>query len=305
MLGGVLGARLFYVVQKWDEFDQQGLVNRLIAIVKLTEGGLVIYGGVFGGLAACSWFCMRHKLPLWSVADLVAPGFLAGYAFGRFGCLLHGCCFGGICTADLPTISFPQGSGAYQSQLASGKLLGLEVASRKLPARIETVVPGSLAERSGIEAGDQLQRLTIHLVEPSKDRPPTAPDQMVADLMVDKPGASEPERVTLLPEMLPERSLPVHPSQIYATINAVLLCGLIWLLQPLTKRDGVAFLTALLLYAVSRFLLEGIRSDEAGQLGTGLTISQLVALGTGLVTLVGIGILSLLPPKRVWSWGAV
>ena len=39
----------------------------------------------------------------------------------------------------------------------------------------------------------------------------------------------------------------------------------------------------LILYPIGRFLMEVVRQDEAGQLGTGLTISQLVSLGMLLV----------------------
>ncbi len=123
-MGGVLGARIFYVVQKWDEFAILGFAERLVAIVKLTEGGLVIYGGVFGGIAAGCIFCLVHRQPIRAFGDLIAPAFLIGYSFGRIGCLLNGCCFGGVCTEALPTIQFPQGSGPYLAQLESGKLLG-------------------------------------------------------------------------------------------------------------------------------------------------------------------------------------
>jgi len=107
MLGGVLGARIFYVLQKWDEFSDKALGDRLLAIVKLTEGGLVIYGGMIGGIIAAIVFCYRHRQPIRAMGDLVAPAFLIGLAFGRIGCLMNGCCFGGICTENLPTIQFP------------------------------------------------------------------------------------------------------------------------------------------------------------------------------------------------------
>jgi phosphatidylglycerol:prolipoprotein diacylglycerol transferase len=43
-----------------------------------------------------------------------------------------------------------------------------------------------------------------------------------------------------------------------------------------------------MIYATTRFLIEFLRGDEPGQLGTGLTISQLISLGmflTGLVVI--------------------
>lgn len=147
MVGGVIGARIFFVVQYWDAFAELPLRPRLIAIVKLTEGGLVIYGGMVGGVIAGAFFCRRFDQPMLAFADLITPGFLIGLAFGRIGCLLNGCCFGGICTTDLPAIQFPQGSPPYVAQLEDGSLLGLEVNSAEGAQRITRVEPGSLGEQ--------------------------------------------------------------------------------------------------------------------------------------------------------------
>lgn len=299
MLGGVLGARLFYVTQKWEEFRLQPA-----SIVMLTEGGLVIYGGVIGGLVAGAIYCYRHQLNVAATADLVAPGFLIGYALGRLGCLLHGCCFGGICAINLPAIEFPHGSGPYQAQAASGALLGLELKQNHLPTRVTSVKPESPADVRGIAVGDLIEAIELHQMRAEKGSNPTASERLVVDIQVSRisDGLSRSERITLFPENLPERSLPVHPSQIYAAINGLLLCLLIWLLQPLPHRDGIAFLTAILLYAISRFLLEGIRSDEAGQLGTEFTIAQLISFASGTVAVIGLVTLMIRPAKRAWDW---
>lgn len=304
MVGGVLGARLFYVAQKWEEFDDGGLVQRLVSIAKLTEGGLVIYGGVIGGLIAGAVYCYRHRLHVPSTADLVAPAFLIGYSLGRIGCLLHGCCFGGVCTVDLPTIEFPHGSGPYQAQIVSGELLGMQLEGNALPFKVAVVVPGSPAATKGIQVGDRVMGIYLHAVQPDQESDPTAPDPLVVDIELSgsQREGSRIQRVTLFPDDLPASSLPVHPSQVYAAINGLLLCLLVWFLQPLPQRDGMVFLIAMALYALSRFLLEGVRSDEAGQLGTPLTISQLISLGGASLSIIGIVILKRLPPKRVWDW---
>lgn len=295
MLGGIVGARLFYVVQKWDDFAGLGGWQRLIDIVKLTEGGLVIYGGVVGGLIAGGTFCWRHRLPLAATADLIAPGFLIGLSFGRIGCLLHGCCFGGVCTAELPTIQFPAGSIPYTAQLSSGQLLGIELRDAfQPPGTIAEVRPGSLAEQAQIAPGEQLKHIARS--EDGELTSPFAPPQIYVEVQTSE------KRIGFEPEDLPAWSLPVHPSQIYASINALLLCLLVWHIQPLPNRDGVAFWFAILLYAISRFLLEMIRSDEAGQLGTRFTISQLVAMGSGLIAFAAILIRFQLPPRREWDW---
>ncbi len=296
MLGGIVGARLFYVTQKWSEFDQATLLEKLVGVLKLTEGGLVIYGGVLGGLVAATAFCMRHNMKFLATADLIAPGFLLGLALGRIGCLLHGCCFGGICTANLPTIQFPEGSGPYNAQLASGQLLGVSLKGKySPPGEISAVRSGSLAAEAQFRPGQQMSELQLGS---SGEAPisPASPQPLRVDAMVDG------QRATFMPSELPDWSLPVHPSQIYACVNALLLCLLVWHVQPLPRRDGVAFSIAILLYALSRFLLEGIRSDEGGQLGTPFTIAQLVAIGSGLAAMIALLGIYKLPPGRSWEW---
>jgi phosphatidylglycerol:prolipoprotein diacylglycerol transferase len=299
MLGGVLGARIFYVIQKWDEFSDKALGDRLFAIVKLTEGGLVIYGGMIGGILAAIVFCYKHRQPIRAMGDLVAPAFLIGLAFGRIGCLMNGCCYGGICTENLPTIQFPQGSGPYMVQLDSGKLLGIELATRQSnsdEATIANVVPGSLAAEAGVQPGSKLKKIEVFNAPFDPNSDPAAPPKVVADVRLDS------SVIGFSSTQLPAYSLPVHPSQIYAAINAALLCWLIWCIQPLPRRDGMAFLIAILLSASSRFLEEGIRSDEGGQLGTSLSIAQWISLIAAVTAVVLLLLLRKTTPYRAWNW---
>ena len=299
MLGGVAGARIFYVVQKWDEFADKALGDRLLAIVKLTEGGLVIYGGMIGGIVAAIVLCYRHRQPIRAIGDLVAPAFLIGLAFGRIGCLMNGCCFGGICTENLPTIQFPQGSGPYLVQLESGKLLGIELAARQSNSNEMTIArvgPGSLAAEAGIQPGNKVEKIQEFFAPFDPTADPAAAPKVTADVYLDTGILS------FSSSQLPASSLPVHPSQIYAAINAALLCWLIWCIQPLPSHDGMAFLIAILLAAGSRFLEEGIRSDESGQLGTSLSIAQWISLIAMVSAVVLIMLLRKTTPFRAWNW---
>ena len=293
MLGGVVGARLFFVIQKWDDTKDLDLSVRLVEALKLTEGGLVIYGGVIGGLVAGIWYCRRYGLNLLATADLIAPGYLIGQSLGRLGCLLHGCCFGGVCYSELPTIQFPNGSPPYASQILTGEILGLDV---EKGGRTNQVQPGSLAEEIGVSDGDQVRAIRPLQIMPEKDRDPAATAPFAVELKTNQVNW------TFSPDELPAWSLPVHPAQIYSAINAMLLCWLVFLLQPMVKRDGMAFLSAVSLYAFSRFLLEGVRSDESGQFGTTLTISQWISILGGLAAGIGLIVLSRLPKHRVWHW---
>ena len=70
------------------------------------HGGLVFYGGLIGATLAGVGYVLWKKLPLWKMADILAPSIALGYAFGRIGCLLNGCCYGRECDFDW-AIRFP------------------------------------------------------------------------------------------------------------------------------------------------------------------------------------------------------
>jgi phosphatidylglycerol:prolipoprotein diacylglycerol transferase len=102
LVGGLLGARLLYVVTFWKE-EFAGQPNWQIFMIRT---GLVFYGGLIGATLACLLFLWRRKLPAWKVGDTLAPSIALGHVFGRLGCFFTGCCHGAAC--DLPwAIRFP------------------------------------------------------------------------------------------------------------------------------------------------------------------------------------------------------
>ena len=105
ILGAIFGARTLYVVSYWREHFAD---KPLWEIFMVQRGGLVFYGGLIGSSLACILYARARKLPLWKLADILAPSVALGHAFGRLGCLMNGCCFGRVC--DLPwAIQFPEG----------------------------------------------------------------------------------------------------------------------------------------------------------------------------------------------------
>jgi len=80
----------------------------------------------------------------------------------------------------------------------------------------------------------------------------------------------------------------LHPTQIYSAIDGFLIAALTSAFFPYRRSNGEVFAIGLMTYATTRFLIEFLRGDEPGQLGTGLTISQIISLGmflTGLVVI--------------------
>ncbi len=57
-------------------------------------GGMVFYGGLFGGIIGGLLYIRSLKLDKWAHIDLFAPAIPAMHAFGRIGCFLSGCCYG-------------------------------------------------------------------------------------------------------------------------------------------------------------------------------------------------------------------
>jgi len=111
-LWGLVGARLFYVLEYHDQFFGPGipLGESLARVVNIAAGGLVVFGSLPTAAVAAWRFAARRGLSLARLADCVAPGLLVGLAIGRVGCFLNGCCFGGPCT--LPwAVRFPAGTG--------------------------------------------------------------------------------------------------------------------------------------------------------------------------------------------------
>ena len=162
MTCGIIGARLFYVIQKRDEFfDGAPLQDVILSMVNMTKGGLVVYGSLIGGSIAAFVFLKINKLPILKIADLMAPGMVLGLAIGRLGCLMNGCCFGGVCDAPLPSVSFPPGSAPYMQQLSQGDLIGIKTSAITDPAsdfdlKVDSVLEGSIAAELGLEDGDEI-----------------------------------------------------------------------------------------------------------------------------------------------------
>lgn len=281
-VAGIVGGRVFYVIEYWEPLYAPLPPHKaFIEALKYAKGGLVVYGALFGATLAFLWFVRRHRLPTLAMADLVAPSLVVGLAFGRIGCLLNGCCFGGV--ADVPwAVTFPREgslgfSPPYSAQVAGGEFYGMHLAEKEGQAKVLKILPDSAAATAGIEVGDVVERLA---------GAKATNEQVVAEVLstVLAKERSLPVKIEGKPEVvlparaLPPRSLGVHPTQLYSAINAGLLAWLLWSYYPFRRRDGEVFALLITIYPVARFLLERIRIDESSFMGTGLSISQNVSL---------------------------
>lgn len=147
LIGGVIGARLWYLAQYHDDvFAAKQGWDVIVAVFNLTQGGMVVYGGMLLGTVAFFAYCfrVRHKVGTLNMADIVMPSVFIGMGFGRIGCLLNGCCYGGPC--ELPWgIRFPAGSVTWQALVHRGFLEETAAATFALhPTQIYSSINGFL-----------------------------------------------------------------------------------------------------------------------------------------------------------------
>ena len=84
---GLVGARLYHVFSS-PANGSGGLdyyIENTVAIVRVWDGGLGIYGAVLGGTVGLLIYTRRHKLSTWRWLDIAAPGLALAQAVGRWG----------------------------------------------------------------------------------------------------------------------------------------------------------------------------------------------------------------------------
>ncbi len=122
-IGGILGAKFYYLIENIPTGQAADNINGLINIIagiftlngeRIAFGiqnfgaGLVFLGGLVGGMAAVSWYIYRKNLNWFKIADLAAPFLVLGHGIGRIGCFLVGDDYG--IPTNLPwAIAFPNG----------------------------------------------------------------------------------------------------------------------------------------------------------------------------------------------------
>jgi phosphatidylglycerol:prolipoprotein diacylglycerol transferase len=137
LLGGLVGAHLYYVIENWNEI--RGDLGESL----FSGAGLVWYGGVIGGTVAALLVVRARKHPLGSVADAFGPALAITYVLGRVGCQLAGDGDYGS-PSDLPwAMSYPNGvvpttvrvhpTPVYESLAMLAVFFGLRRLERRSP----------------------------------------------------------------------------------------------------------------------------------------------------------------------------
>lgn len=137
-IGGVIGARIVYVLQNWQHEFAHAPLNMFM----IWRGGLVFYGGFIVASAALLTYAYLKKERLASLADFCAVFVPLGHLFGRIGCFFFGCCYGKMVPDAWYAVAFPKGSPPWIHQVEMRHIL--PYASQSLP-----VCPTQLVEAAG------------------------------------------------------------------------------------------------------------------------------------------------------------
>ena len=276
-IGGILGARLFYVIQYRDQFIGGSIFETISRMLRFTEGGLVVYGSIIGGTLAVLSFLYRHRLSPLKFGDVIVPCIFLGIFFGRMGCLMNGCCYGGRCEPSPIAVQFPPQSKVYADQVQSGELLGFQF--DETTRKITSVTSNSIAEKKGMEVGQRLREIVVDFSDvvtlQNKEAIQNIPyEDLVGGVAIDLGN----HRVRVASSEMPLRALPVAAVQIISSLTSLALCLGLCFLSRFQLRTGMVLFIGFAAYAILRFILEMIRVDEQGQFGTSFSISQWVSI---------------------------
>lgn len=300
LIGGIVGARLFFFI--FEEPPQGNLWEKFLSFFEIWKGGLVFYGSIVGGfIAYCiAYFRFLKKAGISTLrmADIAAPPIALGIFFGRIGCFLNGCCWGQaadpLLVPEWQTVQFPANSGPHRAAVELGwqSAYGFVLAESDRPPqhrdrdrrRVELVEPGSPAEAAGLKAGDVIVGVGG---EETPDRDFTVGKETMPYLHFElaRQPAGRPLRLTVnragrehLIQFTPPPSVPLHPAQLYSSLDGLLLFLFLSAFYPFRKRCGEVAVLLMIFYALNRISIEQLRNDTPATFLFHMTLSQSISL---------------------------
>lgn len=98
---GIIGARLYYVIFKFNDYIATGgsvfqnLGNTLLNIVSVWNGGLAIFGGILAGGVTAYFVARKKKIYYLVILDILSPAVCMAQGIGRWGNFTNGEAYGG------------------------------------------------------------------------------------------------------------------------------------------------------------------------------------------------------------------
>ncbi len=90
LIGGIVGSKLFYVLEEWNFGSGMPLSSFFTKDVLLSPSGLTFYGGLILAILMVMIYCKIKGLSILKIFDLMSPGAAIGYGLARVGCHLSG-----------------------------------------------------------------------------------------------------------------------------------------------------------------------------------------------------------------------
>jgi len=266
LIGGVVGARLFYVIHYFEHFKENP-----VSVFAIWHGGLELLGGVLLAITIIFFYLLYHKLPIRHYLDILAIALMLALVFGRIGCFLNGCCFGK--PTELPwAVRFPYNSIAYLSQVNPDLERNRSAPQLELPPEYLSYI-----DNNGNRHPKPYEELT---------------EQQKFEVTKGK-----------------YRCLPVHPTQLYTSAGAAVLCLILYFFWRRSQNAGSSktagkiftepgstFALMFALYGLTRFFIEFLRDDNRFEID-GLTISQLIGIAMIIFGATLMAILQIMKPK--------
>ncbi len=249
LIGGVVGARLFFVVHYFDKFR-----SNPIEVFAIWQGGLELAGGVVAAIIVIVFYLRYHKLPIRRYLDVLAIGLMLALVFGRIGCFLNGCCYGK--PTELPWgVRFPYNSFAYNSQISPDIDRKRPEPYFELPGEFFGYTDENGVQYSGLKPKEYLTvKQKIEVTEGKYRCLPVHPTQLYSSGMA--------AFWCLMLYLLWRRSKKAELSGSSGRFFT---------------RPGYTFALMFIVYGITRFLMEYLRDDNPFEFD-GLTISQNIGI---------------------------
>jgi phosphatidylglycerol:prolipoprotein diacylglycerol transferase len=85
IIGGILGARIVHVIDRWDFYG-----SNPAEIIAIWSGGIALFGAILGGFVGGAIYARIQGYPIGRLADLTAPALLIAQTIGRIGDIING-----------------------------------------------------------------------------------------------------------------------------------------------------------------------------------------------------------------------
>jgi phosphatidylglycerol---prolipoprotein diacylglyceryl transferase len=90
IIGGLVGSKLFYILEEWNFGTGGSFFSYFRADVLFSPSGLTFYGGLILAIIFIILYCRVKKLRIMQIFDALSPAALLSYGIARIGCHLSG-----------------------------------------------------------------------------------------------------------------------------------------------------------------------------------------------------------------------